>query len=179
MWLCTAVERMQRSRHRPMFVLIIEPRSSASLPLHSAAGETLAKWGCRPDHDTTVKTINRLLLMGQMGQLSVEITTCIGLKCRNSDAAAYPPDFSAAGRVSFTGSTFPVGGSNRPHSQDEPSQSPLGSATHSWGTVGLGLKLSEATVANTKGGCITSHYETKFSSGPVNRLVLLWCFFPF
>jgi len=40
---------------------------------------------------------------------------------------------------SSSGSTFPIGRSNRPHSQDEPSQSPLGSATHSWGTVDVKL----------------------------------------
>src|SRR5215472_511925 len=40
---------------------------------------------------------------------------------------------------SSTGSTFTVGGSNHPHSQDEPGQSPLGSPTHSWGTVEAGI----------------------------------------
>src|SRR5215831_9962955 len=39
---------------------------------------------------------------------------------------------------SSTGSTLRVGGGNRPYSQDEPGQSALGSATHSWGTVEAG-----------------------------------------
>ena len=40
---------------------------------------------------------------------------------------------------SSTGSTFPSGRSNRPHSQVEPSPSPFGSATHSWGTAEAGI----------------------------------------